>query len=78
MRAIDIRNMNSKMIKMITPDVKTPRHYRIVLNKTKNDPNGEGPEEGRTFRVPCHCYENFECKISFLRTVTFALCICFK
>lgn len=27
MRTIDIRNMNSNMIEMITPKKKTPRHY---------------------------------------------------
>jgi hypothetical protein len=31
--------------------------YVCVLCKTKNDRDGTGPVEGRTFRVACGCYE---------------------
>ena len=47
-----------KMLKSAELDI--PRSVCFVLRKTKNDPRGDGPVEGRTWRVPCCCLASLD------------------
>jgi hypothetical protein len=53
LRSQDVTYILSKDIVFVKhSSLKAPRHYKFVLDKTKNDPDGSGPFSGRTF---CHC-----------------------
>lgn len=57
MRSQDVDLIYSRNVSRIEFNSKTniPRMFEIVNEKTKNDPMGKGPVEGRTFRIVCSC-----------------------
>jgi len=58
-RAEDITYLKSKNVQRLnaSPEFETPRRWRFVAERLKNDPRGEGPIEYREFVVPCVCLQ---------------------
>lgn len=55
MRKEDLNSTLSRDVRFVKPTKTCDRHVEFVAYKTKNDPMGTGPVDGRTFRVPCIC-----------------------
>lgn len=54
-RIEDLHRANSSDISRTPPSNKNPRNWKLILLKTKNDPDGTGPVENRTWVIPCCC-----------------------
>ena len=54
---INVVKALSKDFTFIPPQNEDPRCFKLVLNQTKNDPAGIGPEQNRTWFIPCVCME---------------------
>jgi len=60
MRKEDVYTMYSKDVTVSPHTKEAPRRYKALIEKTKNDINGSGPIDGRTFIIPCFCAHNCE------------------
>jgi hypothetical protein len=69
MRAEDMHCMLSSKTTVEVANKKTPRGFKTILPRTKNDPMGSGPVSGRTYFLPCSCLESLQGneKAKFLR-----------
>jgi hypothetical protein len=68
-RIEDLHQANTANVTRTAFSTKNPRNWKIQLLKTKNDPDGTGPVENRTWIVPCCCLVDLdkEAKQSFAR-----------
>ncbi len=60
MEDIDCTRSEDVKIEPYDAELDIPRSVCFVLRKTKNDPRGDGPVEGRTWRVPCCCLTSLD------------------
>ena len=60
MRMNDLHEMRSRNVSQIehTPDA--PRHFKFVMEATKNDMEGQGPLSTLTHLVPCICLTHLD------------------
>jgi hypothetical protein len=58
MRVQDAHTLRSRGCSMVPATVQVPRHYKLILDQTKNDKNGTGPVDGRTYLLGCLCRSN--------------------
>ena len=69
-RIEDLHQANTANVTRTASTTKNPRNWKIQLLKAKNDPDGTGPLENRTWLVPCCCLVEHlekEAKQSFAR-----------
>ena len=59
-RVEDLHQAKTTDLTLTPPSNKNPRNLKLKLLKTKNDPDGTGPVENRTWIVPCCCLEDLE------------------
>jgi len=59
-RIEDLHRATTTDLTRTPPSNKNPRNLKLKLMKTKNDPDGTGPEENRTWIVPCCCLVDLE------------------
>ena len=60
MRVEDMHSMESHLLVSYPMSKITPRGFKCILQKNKSDITGQGPEEGRSYFLPCICLENLD------------------
>ena len=59
-RVEDLHQAKTTDLTCTPPSNKNPRNFKLKLPTTKNDSDGTGSVENRTWIVPCYCLEDLE------------------